>query len=504
MSELYACVYVREFPAQALLRLQPELHDKPCVVLEGEPPTETVCSLTTRARLLGLRRAMTKVEVNTFEGITVLRRSRRTEDAVRMILLECAGTFSPRVEDRSTNGIFVCALDIAGTESLFGPSLALAKQLRARLRSLGTVAFVTVSANLNTAVCIARGLAGKVPIQIIPQGEEAKALSSLPLTALDITEAHQDTFRAWGIRTVGALAALPEKSLISRLGQDARRLLQLARGEYPHLLQPVDVPFVLEEQVELDSPLEDLESLLFGLSTMLEQLVLRARSRVYALASVTITLRLDGGAIHQRTVNPRVATNDKQLWLKLLHLDLQSHPPQASILAVDLHAEPGATSKVQLGLFSPQLPEPGKLDVTLARITAIVGEGNVGQAVLNDTRRADDFHVEPFCVPSTDPVAADAPARLCPRLCLRVLRPAECATVELRCGRPHEVYFQSRRYMVEAAYGPWLSGGDWWNEAIWGNEQWDVIGRANDSAFLAARLARDFIQNDWRVAGLYD
>ena len=50
--ELYACLYVKEFPAQALLRLQPELHGKPCVVLEGEAPLQAVCSLNTKARLL--------------------------------------------------------------------------------------------------------------------------------------------------------------------------------------------------------------------------------------------------------------------------------------------------------------------------------------------------------------------------------------------------------------------------------------------------------------------
>jgi hypothetical protein len=32
--ELYACLYVKEFSAQALLRLRPELHEKPCVVME--------------------------------------------------------------------------------------------------------------------------------------------------------------------------------------------------------------------------------------------------------------------------------------------------------------------------------------------------------------------------------------------------------------------------------------------------------------------------------------
>ena len=499
-AELYACIYAREFPAQALLRLRPDLHDIPCVVLEGEPPAQMVCSLNTRARLLGLRRGMTKIEVDTFKGVTVLQRSIRIENDVRLILLECAGAFSPRVEDRSVDGVFVCALDIAGTEGLFGPPLMLAKQLRQRLRSMGIVAFVTVSSNLHTAVCIARGLAGGSPIQVVPRGEEAKALSSLPLSVLDVTEALAETFRAWGVRTVGALAALPEKSLISRLGQDAKRLLQLAQGQHRHLLLPIEVPFVLEEHAELDSPLDDLDSLLFGVSTMLEQLIFRAKARVFALASVTITLRLDGGGSHERTVNPRVPTNDKKLWLKLLHLDLQNHPPQASILAVHLHAEPGETSKVQLGLFSPQLPEPGKLDVALAKITAIVGEGNVGRAVLDDTRRAGDFHVESFCVPSTPPDAAEVPSRLC----LRVLRPAEHTTVEMRSGRPRGLYFRSRRYTLEEVYGPWLSGGDWWNEAIWGNEQWDVVGRASDSAFLACRIAHDFIQDDWHVAGLYD
>jgi len=206
-AELYACIYARELPAQALLRLRPESHDKTCVVLEGEPPAQTVCSLNTRARLLGLRRGMTKVEVDTFEGVSVLQRSVQTEDAVRIILLECAGSFSPRVEDRSINGVFVCALDIAGTEGLFGPPIMLAKQLRQRLRTMGITAFVTISANLHTAVCIARGLAGGTPIQVVSRGDEAKALATLPLGVLDVTEAQAETFRTWGICMVRRLIA---------------------------------------------------------------------------------------------------------------------------------------------------------------------------------------------------------------------------------------------------------------------------------------------------------
>ena len=184
------------------------------------------------------------------------------------------------------------------------------------------------------------------------------------------------------------LAALPEKELIARMGQESKRLRQLARGEWPHLFQPVEPAFLLEEQMELDSPVELLDSLLFVVGVMLDQLILRAKARILALASVTITLTLDGGGTHTRTVRPALPTTDKQLWIKLLHLDLEAHPPHAAILALTLTAEPGSTSKVQLGLFSPQLPEASRLDVTLARIRAIIGEECVGRAVLAGYPRA--------------------------------------------------------------------------------------------------------------------
>src|SRR5690348_15350646 len=108
MKELYACICVRAFPAQAMLRLRPELRDCACVVMEGDPPVELVCSLNRRARALGLLRYMTKVEVETFEQITVLKRSEAEEATARQVLLECAGGFSPRVEEYSTDGIFLC------------------------------------------------------------------------------------------------------------------------------------------------------------------------------------------------------------------------------------------------------------------------------------------------------------------------------------------------------------------------------------------------------------
>ena len=499
-SEIYACLHATEFPAQAVLRLRNELHRLPCVVMDGPPPFQQVCSLNTKARVLGINHGMTRVEIDTFPKSVVLSRSVKTEAETKGILLECSGAFSPRIEDLSGDTSLICCVDIAGTSNLFGPPEVLARTLLERVRALGILARVTVSNNFHTAVCLAKGLSQRTPISVIAPGDEVRALAPLPLTVLDLTEAQAETFAVWGIRTLGMLAALPEKELIARMGQDGQLLRQLAYGDRPHLFQPIEPAFALEERMELDTPVELLESLLFVVGVMLDQLILRAKARILSLASVTITLSLEGNGSHSRTVRPALPSTDKQLWIRLLHLDLEAHPPQASIHAVALHAEPGSTSKVQTGLFSPQLPEAARLDVTLARIRAIVGEGNVGRVVLEDTHASEGFRIEPFTIPSGDPVMQVAQTRLS----MRQLRPPEMVSVTLRNSRPTSLAFRDGMYAVEHAYGPWLAEGDWWNQTLWGFEQWDLIARAQDGSLLCCCIMRDLMQDKWQMAALYD
>ena len=499
-AALFACLYAREFPAQALLRLRPEIRSKPFTVMEGEPPQQFVCSCNARARSAGVVHGMTQVEIGILSKVVSLQRSRTEEASAKAAVLECIGSFSPRVEDRSSDAAFLCVVDISGTEKLFGPPDALAKALLGRVRALGIVAVAAVSRDFNTSLCIARAMTSAQPLAIVPTGKEADALSAVPLGVLGITEQHAETFSLWGIRTLGMLAALPETSLIARMGQEGKRLRQLARGELPHLFLPMEPSFKLEEHIELDFPEDNLESLLFGVNLMLEQLIIRAVNRALALASVTIGLSLEGEAIHVRTVKPALPTTDRQLWLKLIHLDLEAHPPGAAILALTVTAEPGGTSKIQLGLFSPQLPEAARLDVTLARIRAIVGEDHIGRAVLKDTHRYDDFRMEPFTVPTSHALEAVASHQ---RTAMRQLRPAESLTVSARNERPETFFFRGKRYTVERAYGPWMASGDWWNGSRWSVEQWDFIAHAGEE-MLCCCVLRDLTQGCWMMAGFYD
>lgn len=500
-AELYASVYAKEFPAQALLRLRPELREKAFAVLMGEPPLQTVCSMNSKARALGVVRGMTRVELDTFSSVVVQQRSTAEEAAVREILLECAATVSPRVEEQSAGNDFLCVIDIAGMGRLFATPQLLAQELSRRVRALGVWAAVAVSQNVYAAICLARANSVRMHGLVIEPGMEAAALAALPLAVLDLSIEHAETLELWGIRTLGELAALPEKELIARMGQAGKRLRQLARGDLPHLFVPIEPEFRPEERIGLDTPVERLDSLLFVVSVMLEQLIVRAMSQVLALASVCIILSLEGDGSHTRTVRPALPSTDKALWLKLLHLDMEAHPPPAAILALMLTAEPGSTSKVQLGLFSPQLPEPARLDVTLARVRAIVGEGHVGRAVLVDTHQPDAFQMEPFRVPSGKVLAA-VPNRA--MAAVRRLRPAECVTVLLHGHEPATIYFREMRYEVEDAYGPWRMSGDWWSQDAWMFEQWDLMARSVEGLLLSCCVVRDSRQNRWQMTVLYD
>ncbi|MGB6133439.1 MAG: DNA polymerase Y family protein [Acidobacteriaceae bacterium] len=496
--QLYACLFVREFPAQAMLRLRPALRQSAVAVLEGEPPRQLVCSINARARAQGVSAGMTRAELDVFPEVVLLPRSVAEEASARSALLQAAGQFSPRVQDCSSDACFCCIVDIAGTEKLFGTPEKLGQKLLHAARALGIQATVVVSANVDAAICMARSL--PVRMAVIPTGQEAAALARLPLKALELAPEHEETFSRWGIATLGALAELPKKELTARLGQEGQRLRQLARGEAQRLLVPAEPAFALEERMELDAPVELLDSLLFVLGVLLDHLIARATAHILALASVTVELTLEGGATHSRIVRPALPGNDRRLWLKLLHLDLQAHPPSAAIVALTLSAQPGSTSRVQMGLFVPQLPEPSRLDVTMARIRSVVGENRAGRAVLEDTHRPDAFTVAPFSVPQ--PSAIRAP-RGRSRTAVRRLRPPEPVSVTLRQRRIVSFVFREKRYIVEQAFGPWFSSGNWWGAELWSIEKWDLIAHS-DRDTLCCCVARHPLRDDWRIEALYD
>ncbi|HLX74591.1 MAG TPA: DNA polymerase Y family protein [Terriglobales bacterium] len=304
----FACIFVPNFPVEAVVRAEPRLRQQAVAVLAGKPPLVKVFAANEPARDCGVEPGMTKLQAEACPGVALRPRSLLEEAAAHAALLDGAQSFSPRVEDTAADTVI---LDLAGLERLFGAAAQIARDLACRVSSLGLEANVAVAANPDAALHGARGFPG---VTVIPDGKEAERLGDLPVDVLlqkfssqesgagsrrktddgqnyERAQEILETLDRWGVRNCRTLAALPEVALSERLGQAGLRLQQMARGTTLRPLVVSEPALSFEEAIELEYPVALLEPLAFLLNRLLEQLCARLSAR--ALATNELRLRLE-------------------------------------------------------------------------------------------------------------------------------------------------------------------------------------------------------------------
>lgn len=393
--------------------------------------------------------------------------------------------FSPVVERTAADTV---TLDASGLDRLFGHAQDVAAAMSRRAVESGVKAHIALAPNPDAAICAARGFAG---ISIIPYGDEAKFLGSLPLSLLTPSEELAETLERWGIRRFQDLAALPPLGIAERLGPEGLRLRELARGEAGRKLVPLEEPLRFEDEIELEYPVELLEPLAFLLARLVNGLCTRLATRGLATDELRLRLKLEPRGSHQTVLRLPVPSLDSKAFLKLMQLELEQRPPAAPVAHVALAVNPAKPRAAQTGLFVLAAPEPVKLELTLARIQAIVGEGRVGRPQLLDTHRPEAWRM------AAQP-AATLPQMGKRQLPLRIFRPPRSARVAVVSGRPKFVAADGIRGQVLDFAGPWRTAGDWWTIDPWSRDEWDI-------ALSDGALYRIYCEpRGWFVEGSYD
>jgi protein ImuB len=546
----FACIFVPDFPVEAIVRAEPELRSRPVAVLEGKPPLDKVVAANEEARHTGVCPGMTKLQAELCDSVTLRDRSELQESAAHRALLDCAQSFSPRIEDVAPDTLL---LDLSGLEKLFGSSPKIAREISHRASEMGLETNVAVASTLEAALLAAHGFSG---VTVVPEGKESEILGGLPVEVLfaDDTDPENaeflETLQRWGIRKFRDLAALPEVELSERLGQRGLELQRKTCGVSNRTLVPSDPPLVFEEAIELEYPLVLLEPLAFVLNRVLDQLCARLQARALAAQELHLELTLEDGffcepepalaeaegmvsalkiettkdtkvhegksvvkplsrslrqgGIFERSIHLPVPLLDPKTFLKLLQLDLKAHPPGAPVTKIVLRIEPAKPRAAQNGLFQPSSPEPEKLELTLARICSVVGEGRAGSPELLDTHRREAFEMKHFTPSAQKNGNGSAPNDLV--TALRIFRPAVAVKVDHQNGKPSHISTTKRKEIsseVLWAAGPWRSSGDWWERDSWIRDEWDIALREQTGITLY-RLVHDLVEGKWMLEGEYD
>jgi protein ImuB len=431
-------------------------------------------------------------------------------------LPDFAYSFSPVVEEVRSGTVVI---DVDGCELLFGSAYQLANEIGRRAQELETTLSVAVAANPDAAIHAATHLKG---ITFVSAGEELTCLGGFPIERLDhslvsvekqVAAEILETLRLWGVRTFADFAALPVAGVSERLGQTGLKLQQLAAGKterHLHVKQPAPV---FSNSLELEHPISELEPLSFIFGRLLHQLC--AALDAYALATneLCVTMQLEGQTTHERKLSLPHPMRDHKVFLKLLLLDAEMHPPQAAVTSVSITCEPVKPRVLQSGLFVPLAPAPDKLELTLARLAKLVGEENIGSPALLDTHRPDAFSMKRFTLQTdTDRRRRrkkQPQQKIQPRQCLgfRSFRPPLRAIVEVKQGWPTQISAWGKQRSVYGKVvdlaGPWRTTGDWWRDDGWARDEWDVTLERLGKQTLY-RVYRELKTENWFVEGNYD
>ena len=510
-------IFVPDFLLQAVERSEPELRNKPLVLLDGPAPTFRVVAANAMARARGVSLGLTKAAAAEFSGVEIRLRSKEQEATAHAALLDAAWSFSPRVEDTAPDTVL---LDLAGLTTLFGSYENVALQIKSRCTALGLDAHVGVSENVETARIVAFAWPGPT---IVPAGQEARFLESLPVGLLAPSGELSEICEQWGVTNCGALAALPVLSLSECVGQEGVRLHAMASGKGNRSLVIVELTHLFEELLELDDGVEELEPLSFLLGRLLDQLCVRLSARALAVRTIQLQLALQPGfekafdgrreqtgakqfpeTFYCTLTLPR-PVQDAKLLLKLLRLRLQANSPKAPVQKIQMRAEPDRPLAIQCGLFLATVPDPDKLELTLARIASVVGENNVGSPELLDCHRPDAFQMQRFAVPAQAGVEQKEAENS--KIGFRVIRPRVAARVEFQGGQPVYIWFRGKSGKVVHASGPWRCSGEWWQERGWQEDAWDLeIRVSGDEAISSAAycIVFDSLEKEWFLRGSYD
>ncbi len=409
------------------------------------------------------------------------------EPAAAAALFALAQQFSPLVEMAGPRTV---VLAIGALRRLIGSPAQITSEMARRAQERHLQGRIAVAANPDTAVIAAQHLAG---INLIPHGREVEQLGHLPVTALPADPNTLAVLDRWGVRTVEEFCALPRTGIAERLGPNGLRLLAIARGEVHRPIKPQAETVNYEERFALDHPVDLLEPLLFLIARLLNDLCDRLRQHSRATTELRVLLALVDGSTHTRVLALPFATHDSHALLKLVQLDCEAHPPRAAIRHLTVAVLPVEPRVIQHHLYTPPSPVPERLELTLAKIRAMVGEDKAGFPELLDTHRPDAWRIR-----SSAPLVHEPDREFGLRLALRYFRPPLPAKVEVERGRPVRLTARGIAGRIVQAAGPWRTSGDWWTAIAWSREDWDVA--LTDGALY--RIALNEVH--WAVDASYD
>lgn len=288
--------------------------------------------------------------------------------------------YTPLVEPLSLDEAF---LDVTGSERLFGPVEAIAREIQDRiLRELNLTASVGVAPNKFLAK-VASDLQKPLGFVVIPPEKKLEILQGLPVSAIwGVGDKTAQVLQQMGVLTVRDLIALPSSDLKAHFGVMGEQLYNLARGIDDRPVVPNSDPKSMGREVTFPQDVADKEVISATLLELAEKVGRRLRKNGLSGRTITFKIRYSDMKTVSRSITLMESTNlAEKIYQGASRLfeGLPFNPQKYRLVGISLsHLETEAGQ--QLNLFSEEEVKLSKLAKAADRLRDKYGDSIITRA----------------------------------------------------------------------------------------------------------------------------
>ena len=368
MDAFYASVEERD---------NPSLVGKPVIVGGSAEGRGVVAAANYESRKFGVHSAMAAARAKRLCPHAVFIKPRIDYYAsVSRQIRDIFEQFTPLVEPLSLDEAF---LDVTGSESIFGPSAEIGRQIKQRIRAeLQLVASVGVATNKFVAK-IASDLKKPDGFVVVEPDEVQTFLDPLPVGRLwGVGQVTGQVFERLAIRTIGQLRQMPLDTLNDLFGSAGEHYWQLAHGIDDRQVVPDREAKSISNETTFAEDIADMEVLRAWLVDLVEQVARRLRRHDIKGRTVELKVRFADFKTISRSLTLAEPTNITQELLdagvELLTTRLPSHHLPIRLLGFGVNKFKNSGASQQLLFDQPDRERHQELDRVADQITAKFGK----------------------------------------------------------------------------------------------------------------------------------
>src|SRR5947207_517636 len=185
---------------------------------------------------------------------------------------------------------------------------------------------------------------------IVQPGDEGTFLAAQPLAVLPLDPDTYRRLRQLGVRTLGALAALPEEAVVSQFGRAGRRLWRIAAGRIAEPVVGRVAPEPIVAALTFFSPVGERELLVHAIDKLIDRALGDPRRSGWRVQVVRVRAELEHAASWLAEATLKEPSADRERIAAPLKTQLERSPPAGAVerLVVEFTAFAAGTTELQL------------------------------------------------------------------------------------------------------------------------------------------------------------